>query len=80
MEYSVDTEVNYCLQLSTSLFQTALNIKYIQVMTFELYQLEVLLHIPFKGTGFPIVTYSVRLMHNYYITFQYFGRYKLVNQ
>jgi hypothetical protein len=46
----------------------------------ELYQLEVLLHIAFKGTGFPVVTDSVRVFHSYYITFEYFGRYKLVNQ
>jgi len=62
------------------LFQTALNIKYIKVLTSELYQLKVLLHIAFKGTGFPVVTDSVRVLHSYYITFQYFGRYKLVNQ
>jgi len=49
-------------------------------VTSELYQLEFLLHIEFKRTGFPIVTDSVRVIHSYYITFQYFGLYKLVNQ
>jgi len=80
MEYCLDTEVDYYLQLSTSSFQTALNIKHMQVLTSELYQLEVLLHIAFKGTGFRIVTDSVRVLHNYYIAFQYFESYKLVNQ
>jgi len=49
-------------------------------MTSELYQLEALLDIAFKGTGFPVVTDSVRVLHSYYIAFQYFGSYKLVDQ